>query len=215
MSQERFIDYYEILQVNPNADPDTIERVFRLLAKRYHPDNKSTGDAGRFTQLSEAHSVLSDPEKRANYDAGYESDKQKQWSIFLESPVSGEDEDQRTQGWILSLLYSLRRRGSKDPGMGEFELENYLEMAESELAFHIWYLREKGLIARTETGKFGITVEGVDWMAGKDQLLRKDRLIGEGEGSGFARGAPGSSDEETVEPFPSEPKTLPPKESAG
>ena len=106
--------------------------------------------------------------------------------------MSGEDEDQRTQRWILSLLYSLRRRGSKDPGMGEFELINYLEMAEAELAFHIWYLREKGLIARTETGKFGITVEGVDWMAGKDQLLRRDRLHRGGRGKRFCSRFPPS-----------------------
>jgi curved DNA-binding protein CbpA len=38
-------DYYEILQVSPLADSETIERVFRHLAKRYHPDNQESGDA--------------------------------------------------------------------------------------------------------------------------------------------------------------------------
>ena len=214
MSQERFIDLYELLQVDPNADPDTIERVFRLLAKRYHPDNKNTGNADRFAALSEAHNVLSDPEKRAGYDAGYETDKQRQWSVFLESPMAGEDEDQRTQRWILSLLYSLRRRGSKDPGMGEYELQNYLEMAEGEVEFHIWYLKEKGLIARTDTGKFGITVEGVDWMTGKDRLLRRDRLIGGGDGRDFSPGSPDSSEDVAAEPGPHQTKALPAEEPA-
>jgi curved DNA-binding protein len=39
-----FMDYYEILQVSPNADQTTIERVYRLLAKKYHPDNAEEGD---------------------------------------------------------------------------------------------------------------------------------------------------------------------------
>ena len=43
MEQHSFIDYYEDLQVSPNADQETIERVYRLLAKRYHPDNHLTG----------------------------------------------------------------------------------------------------------------------------------------------------------------------------
>ena len=68
MNQERFIDYYEILQVSRNADPETIERIFRLLAKRYHPDNIRTGNSERFSALTEAYQVLTHPEKRAEYD---------------------------------------------------------------------------------------------------------------------------------------------------
>ena len=37
-------DYYEILEVSPNANSETIERIFRYLAMRYHPDNRDTGD---------------------------------------------------------------------------------------------------------------------------------------------------------------------------
>ena len=48
MSQYTFTDYYEDLQVSSNADVETIERVYRLLAKRYHPDNNGTGDAEKF-----------------------------------------------------------------------------------------------------------------------------------------------------------------------
>ena len=50
-SQESSIDYYELLQVNQNADLATIERVYRFLAKRYHPDNVDTGDAAKFQML--------------------------------------------------------------------------------------------------------------------------------------------------------------------
>jgi curved DNA-binding protein len=183
MNSENFIDYYEILQVSRNADPETIERVYRLLAKRYHPDNKKTGDAERFRILTQAYSTLSNPEKRAGYDARYESDKHAQMSIFFESPMSGVDEDRHTQNWILSLLYTTRRRNaSEDGGMGIFELEKYLDAAEGQLEFHMWYLKEKGWISRTDSGRFAITVEGVDAIADKNQVLRRDRLLAEGNG---------------------------------
>ena len=38
------IDYYEFLQISPNADQDTIHRVYRFLAARFHPDNPDSGD---------------------------------------------------------------------------------------------------------------------------------------------------------------------------
>ncbi len=39
-----FTDYYEILEISPNANSETIERIFRYLAMLYHPDNQDTGD---------------------------------------------------------------------------------------------------------------------------------------------------------------------------
>ena len=68
MADTEQTDYYETLQISPNADADTIQRVFRLLAQRYHPDNKETGDADRFRAMHEAYSILSVPERRAQYD---------------------------------------------------------------------------------------------------------------------------------------------------
>ena len=40
-------NYYEFLQISPNAEPDTIHRVYRFLAARFHPDNPETGDADK------------------------------------------------------------------------------------------------------------------------------------------------------------------------
>jgi len=190
MSREHFVDYYEVLQVSQNADPETIERVFRLLAKRYHPDNSRTGDTGRFSEISEAFRVLSDPEERARYDAHYESGRKDQWSLFFEAPTSGVDEDRRIQMWILSYLFQTRRRNATDPGVGPFELEKYLDLTEAHLDYHLWYLKEKGWMIRTESGKYAISVEGVDWIAEHDQLFRKDRLIGSG-GLEVSTGGPG------------------------
>ena len=66
------VDYYEILQVNSSAEQETIQRVFRLLAQRFHPDNKETGDERRFREIQDAYTILNDPETRARYDSNYE-----------------------------------------------------------------------------------------------------------------------------------------------
>ena len=54
-------DYYEVLQISRNADPETIHRVYRIMVARFHPDNPRTGDPERFRLLRRAYHVLSDP----------------------------------------------------------------------------------------------------------------------------------------------------------
>jgi curved DNA-binding protein len=64
-----FRDYYETLGVARDASNEDIRRAYRRLAREYHPDvNKDPGAEDRFKEVSEAHAVLSDPEKRAQYD---------------------------------------------------------------------------------------------------------------------------------------------------
>ncbi len=67
MTEKR--DYYEVLGMPRNATGEEIKRAFRKLAFKYHPDHNKDPDAeGRFKEISEAYQVLSDPERRANYD---------------------------------------------------------------------------------------------------------------------------------------------------
>lgn len=61
-------DYYEVLGVDKKASKDDIKKAFHKLAHKYHPD-KSSGDADKFKELSEAYSILSDDKKRAEYDS--------------------------------------------------------------------------------------------------------------------------------------------------
>ena len=63
-------DYYEVLGVERNADENTLKHAYRALAKKYHPDmNPGDKDAEKkFKEASEAYAVLSDPEKRRQYD---------------------------------------------------------------------------------------------------------------------------------------------------
>ena len=165
MTATQLVDLYEILQVSPRADRDTIERVFRHLAKRYHPDNKDSGNADMFSQIVEANRVLTDPEQRARYDIAYERVKAEQWRIFDQETTRSEvAADARIRNAILALTYVARRNDSVNPGVGSLELERTLGCPESLMAFHLWYLREQGLIKRNESGGFAITAAGVDYV---------------------------------------------------
>ena len=63
-------DYYEILGIPRDANADAITAAFHQLARRYHPDQSKESDAeDRFKEITEAYTVLSDPDKRAEYDA--------------------------------------------------------------------------------------------------------------------------------------------------
>ena len=55
MDKDNTVDYYEALQISPNAEPEMIHRVYRLLAQRFHPDDKESGSAARFRLISEAY----------------------------------------------------------------------------------------------------------------------------------------------------------------
>ena len=60
-------DYYQILEIQNNASSDDIKKAFRQLSLKYHPDVNSEG-SDKFKEINEAFQVLSDPEKRRNYD---------------------------------------------------------------------------------------------------------------------------------------------------
>src|SRR5215471_10878956 len=82
MSPEDFVDYYELMQISPSAEPETIQRVFRLLAARYHPDAPQTGDVEKFLCLKRAHDILLNTEARAAYDVARGQHKLKPITVF-------------------------------------------------------------------------------------------------------------------------------------
>ena len=162
MTATQLTDFYEILQLSPRADRDTIERVFRHFAKRYHPDNLDSGNPDTFSRIVEAYRVLSDPEQRARYDIAYEQVKAAHWRIFDQETTRSEvAADARIRNAILALTYAARRNDTANPGVGSLELERTLGCPESLMAFHIWYLREQGLIQRDHSGRYAITAAGV------------------------------------------------------
>jgi curved DNA-binding protein CbpA len=163
MEASKFIDYYEILEISPNANSGTIERMFRYLAQRYHPDNPDTGDRRLFDAIMGAYDTLRDPIKRAQYDIEHKNHSSFRWQLAEEaSDRRGIERDVDIQNKLLSVLYVKRRQNIRDPGIGNIALERLLGCPAEHLEFHIWYLKEKGWIAITESGMFAITAEGVD-----------------------------------------------------
>jgi curved DNA-binding protein CbpA len=160
-----FIDYYEALEISPKANSETIERVFRHLAMRYHPDNQDTGDASRFNEIVEAHNVLKDPTTRAQYDLRHREQSGVRATIAGDAgDAKGFDRDLLVQEKVLSILYVKRRRDMNDPGIAAMQLEGLADCPREHLEFHIWYLKAKGWIGQ-ENGMLFITPQGVDHLS--------------------------------------------------
>ena len=160
---EAVTDYYEVLQVNPKADPETIHRVYRILAQRFHPDNGETGSSEIFRGILEAYRVLSDSERRASYDVNYHLSRQLRWRVFSqgEAAVGKSAEKGRRRG-VLDLLYAARVNQPNQPAVGLQELEELLGCPREHLEFSLWYLKENGLLTRNDAGRCSITAKGVD-----------------------------------------------------
>ena len=165
MSDSQAVDYYEVLQISPNADPDTIQRVFRLLAQRFHPDNAETGDAERFRAMHEAYSILSVPERRAQYDIHHQALRQERWR-FAAGAKGGTDTEieQQSRATILEILYSRRRAEPSNPSFSQYEISQLTGQPREHLEFSIWYLAQKKFVTRDDQSRLTITVDGVDYV---------------------------------------------------
>ena len=175
MQVKSFVNYYEILDVDPGASPSVIERRFRHLARRYHPDNQATADRARFDEIVEAHKTLKDAARRAQYHEDHkhhlpplppsaDEDGQPEMEDGGEAFVdqAGIDRDLAVQNNILTLLYLRRRQNIREPGIGSGELERLSGCLHEHLEFHIGYLKAKGWIATGDDGMLAITIDGVD-----------------------------------------------------
>lgn len=181
MNNEHGQDYYELLEVSPNASQETIERMFRYFAQRYHPDRQSTGDADRFRKIVKAYDTLKRPESRAAYDSKHKTNLDYQWSLIEEAGNDDSfDKDGLIRERVLSVLYAKRKRDPREPGLGPIQLERLTGCPTEMLDFHLWYLRNKGWIERTEDGSMAITADGVDQSMQLHQSGETQKLIAEG-----------------------------------
>lgn len=164
MADEAPVDYYEVLQVNPNAELDTIHRVYRLLAQRYHPDNKETGDDTRFRALTDAYSILSSPERRARYDATYQQQRQARWRLVTAGAQAENDFEieQAARLTVLEALYTKRRLEPGDPGIFATDMEKLTGRPREHLEFTIWYLAQRKYVVRDDNSRLVLTADGVD-----------------------------------------------------
>lgn len=170
-------DYYEFLQISPKASMETIRRIYRFLAGRFHPDNPDTGDPEKFLFLNRIYQTLSNPERRAEYDAT----RQQQTaapdpSLNVNSFVNGVQGEVNRRLAILGLLYNKRRMNSQDPGISMWELEGKMTIPREHLEFATWYLKAKGYVSASDNSDLMLTALGVDYVEGnvdKDPTLHK------------------------------------------
>jgi curved DNA-binding protein len=183
-------DHYEVLQISKNADADTIQRVFRLMARRFHPDNPHTGNESRFRQIHEAYLVLSDPEKRAAYDARHETLRQERWRFIQSGPPSDNDFalEQHVRSVVLEILYSRRRTEPEHTGMSYLELSQLLGRPREHMEFTVWYLIHKGLVQRGDQSSLNITVDGVDFLEKNPKVNLQRLRIGERQPPAYSYG---------------------------
>ena len=188
MNDSSFVDYYDLMQISPNADQGTIHQVFRHLAKKWHPDSPS-GDSARFRLLVTANKTLRNPEIRAAYDIKYQKYWDAKWNLAADAfdkRVFVDDNEVREA--LLSLYYVQRRNKLDDPGLGELEVARLMRIPINLIEFHIWYLKGKGWVERLENGQFALTVLGVDEVEKNRLQLHSDRLL-EADNSGFDKEA--------------------------
>ncbi len=179
---EPVTDHYEVLQVNPKADPETIHRVYRILAQRFHPDNPETGSSEIFRGILEAYKVLSDPERRASYDVNFHLSRQLRWRVFSsEEAVVGKSAEKARRRGVLDLLYTARVNQPNQPAVSLQELEELLGCPREHLEFSLWYLKENGLLTRNDAGRCSITAKGVDQAeVDETRAMNQSRLLGAG-----------------------------------
>ncbi|MGA1863650.1 MAG: J domain-containing protein [bacterium] len=177
MNRSSFIDYYDLLQISPKAAEDTIQQMFRHLAKKWHPDNPQ-GDPKQFELLVEAHKTLINPEKRVAYDLRYQKFWEAKWNLAAVA-ADGRTfhEDSEVRESLLSLYYVQRRSKMNDPGLAEIEVARLIGVPIDLIEFHIWYLKEKGWIQRLENGKLALTALGVDEVEKRRLRLNENRLL--------------------------------------
>ena len=176
MSSNGEVDYYEVLQVSDNAEAETISRVYRIFAQRYHPDNRETGNEGRFREITEAYQVLSNPEKRAGYDATNQRRKKDRWRVVAAGADSENnfELEQVMRLTVLEALYTKRRLDPANPGIFLLELEKMLGRPREHLEFTIWFLAQKKLI-NTDDARMYLTADGAEYLeeSYRDNLQRK------------------------------------------
>ena len=87
------MDHYRTLQVTREAEPEVIERAYKALSLKYHPDtadpSQRTAATRRMQRINEAYAVLRDPKRRAEYDRTLPNENAGSWDRFLDVGIVG------------------------------------------------------------------------------------------------------------------------------
>lgn len=188
---------YQLLQVDAQAHPTIIRYAYRFLAGMYHPDNAEFGNTELFRVVTDAFRTLSDAGKRAAYDAqmGVKAPPPTTpgtanafggpggTPIIPKTGISYNEVELRLA--ILQVLLTARKKRTQTGGCSAKMLMDILGTEMAEMEFVLWYLREKGLIARSES-LFQISVAGVDYLV--DSLAKTQVIDDGGKGANLPTG---------------------------
>jgi len=85
---EEPVDHYRTLQVTRDAEPEVVERAYKALCRKYHPDRSAGDDVSIATRkmqaINEAYRVLGDPAARRAYDTTLAPERERGWDVFME-----------------------------------------------------------------------------------------------------------------------------------
>lgn len=198
------VDYYEFLQISPNADAETIHRVYRFLAARMHPDNSETGHEENFRLLKAAYDVLSDPRRRAEYDAArtraQAAPEPLAATIDFMDALDGELNRRLA---VLAVLYYRRRTNPGFPEVPLVEIELRMGFPRDYLDFTLWYLQRKGYVTKADNAQYTLTVDGVDFVeTQRANIPTLHKMLTSGSGSSVEDLARTQYSEAAVEPEP-------------
>jgi curved DNA-binding protein len=178
-------DYYEFLQISPNADAETIHRVYRFLAARLHPDNGETGNEENFRLLKAAYDVLADPRRRADYDVersrAQAPPEPLAATIDFMDVMEGELNRRLA---VLAVLYYRRRTNPIYPEVPLSEIEERMGFPRDYLDFTLWYLQKKGYVTKADNAQYTLSVDGVDFVeTQRSSIPTLHKLLTSGSGS--------------------------------
>ena len=153
--------------------------MYRLLAQRFHPDNRETGNATRFRELTEAYEVLRDPERRAQYDVAHQHFVRDRWKVAQSADAADDDyrAEQVTRLTLLELLYTRRRTEPRQPSLSMLDLEALIGRPREHLEFTIWFLAQKRLIQRADDSGLTITAEGAEYLENSLEGVDQNRRL--------------------------------------
>jgi len=196
------VDYYEFLQISPNADAETIHRVYRFLAARLHPDNSETGHEENFHLLREAYDVLADPRRRAEYDATRSRTQAPPEPLAASVDFMDElDGELNRRLAVLAVLYYRRRTNPTYPEVNLSEIEERMGFPRDYLDFTLWYLQRKGYVSKADNAQYTLTVDGVDFVeTQRANIPTLHKLLTSGSGSSVEDMPKAPHSEANVEP---------------
>jgi curved DNA-binding protein len=179
------VDYYEFLQISPKADAETIHRVYRFLAARLHPDNSETGHEENFRLLRVAYDALSDPRRRAEYDATRARTQAPPEPLATSIDFMDElDGELNRRLAVLAVLYYRRRTNPTFPEVNLAEIEERMGFPRDYLDFTLWYLLRKGYVSKADNAQYTLSVDGVDFVeTQRANLPTLNKLLTSGSGS--------------------------------